>query len=437
MTAFDLIWIVPVMVAMLLLKGFFSGSEIALVNSDKLKLSHRAKRGDRGARLVVSQFERPERILAATLIGTNIATVALTTLGALTMIHFLGSELGDLYAFLIFTPALLVLGEIVPKSIYQQKSDEIAPAVIRPLRIFGWLFSPIVLVFGSVARMAARLAGGGATSHHMFVTRDQLRSLMEMAERAGGAAVFDRIRIERAIRFSESLVGSEMVPVAEMTAIEKTKATADAIRQVRRRGFNRLPVYEGDTSNIVGVVTLTTWDLLEPGFADRPLSELMRPARYVSPQERLEDLLPVLRDRDDQMAIVVDEYGSTIGMITVDDIIGSVVGDIAVGCELEEQPPRRQRRVEALSGDEYRIDGRLPIPELNDLLGLGLPSTEFHTIGGMMVARLQHLPAPGESILEGGFRFTVEEASERAVRRVRVAREPLSDGARERAEAEP
>jgi CBS domain containing-hemolysin-like protein len=422
MSTFDLIWILPVMLVMLLLKGFFSGSEIALVNADKIKLAHRAKQGNRGARLVVDLFKRPEQLLTTTLIGTNISTVVFATLGTLVMIHFFGDDLGDLYAFLIFTPLLLILGEIVPKSIYQQKSDELAAYVVFPLRAFAWLFSPLVFIFARVARFAAWLAGGGATSHHMFITRQQLRTVMEMAERASDTAVFDRIRIERAIRFADATVGAEMVPVTEMVAIDNEKTTADAIKLVRRRGYHRLPAYQGDTNNVVGIVALTTWDLLDPKTSQRALAELVRPAHYVSPHDSLEELLPVLRERDDHMAVVVDEYGSTVGMITMDDIIESVVGDIDVGHEFDENSPRQLRQWKLLEDGVYLMDGRLPIHEVNDVLGLDLPASEFHTVAGMLVARLHHLGRRGESVVMSGYRFTVEQATDKTIKSVRVER---------------
>ena len=384
-------------------------------------LTKRSK--ETAARYVVELLKRPERILTTTLIGTNISTVVLTTLGTLMMIHFFGNEAGDFYAFLIFTPILLILGEIVPKSIYQQESDRIAPVVVFPLRAFAWLFTPLVVVFSRVAQSAAWLVGGGATSHHLFITRDQLRSVMEMAERASDTTVFDRFRIERAIRFPETTVGEEMVPVAEMVAIDNEKSTNDAIKLIRRLGFNRLPAYEGETNNVIGIVQLTTWDLLEPTLADRPLAELIEPALYVSPHDPLKELLPILRDRDDQMAIVVDEYGSTVGMITMEDLVEAVVGEICTGNELQESFPRQRRRYEELSEGVYLMDGRLSIHEVNDALGLDLPATEFHTIGGMLVARLHHLAKNGESVSDGGYRFTVEEATERTVLKVRAERD--------------
>ncbi len=418
-----LIWMIPLMVFLLLFKAFFSGSEIALVNADRLKLGHAAKRGSKGAGLVVKLLRNPERILATTLVGTNIATVVLTTLGTLLMVEFFGEELGDLYAVLVFTPFLLILGEIVPKSVFQQKADAIAPVAVFPLRTFSWLFSPIVLVFSTVARMAAKVAGRQSAAGNLLPIRDQLRHLIEMADRASEAGVFDRFRIERAIRFSETTVGEEMVPVGDIVGLDASATTAEAIQIVRRRGFNHLPVFEGHMSNIVGIASLTIWDLLEPSTASRPLSEFIRPAQYVSRLQTLDEVRPILREREDQMGIVVDEFGSAVGLISLLDVMAAVVGDIETGLEFEDSSPRQTPKWEAFGDDAYLMDGRLSISQLNDLLGLELPSSEFQTVGGMLMSRLRHLARPGDSLIEGGFRFTVEEASERAVKRVRVERE--------------
>ncbi len=418
-----LLWTIPVMVFLLLLKGFFSGSEIALVNADRLKLGHRAKRGSRGARLVVELLRQPERILATTLVGTNIATVVLTTLGTLLMVRLFGEPLGDLYAVLVFTPLLLILGEIVPKSVFQQKADEIAPVAVFPLLAFAWVFAPIVFLFSSVARMAARLVGRRASAGHLFPTRDQLRHLIEMADRASEAGIFDRFRIERAIRFADTTVGEVMVPVGEIVGLDSSATTRDAIELVRRRGYNHLPVFEGHTSNIVGIASLTMWDLLEPGTASRPLSDFLRAAQYLSPLQTLDEVRPILAERHDQIGIVVNEFGSAVGLISLQDVMSAVVGDIEVGLEFEDSLPRQAPRWEEVGEDSYLVDGRLPISQLNDLLSLDLPSTEFHTVGGMVMSRLRHLARPGESFTQAGFRFRVVEATERTVQRVRVERE--------------
>jgi len=415
----DLLLIFLAMVVLLLLKGFFSGSEIALVNSDKLKMHHKANQGSRGAQLVLKLFETPDVLLGTTLVGTNIATVVLTTLGTMLMIRAFG-QLGDLYAVLLFTPLFLVLGEIVPKSVYQQKSNEIAQVIVYPLRVFSILFYPLVFVFSRIARLCARLVGGGKSEQNVFITREQMRMVVDMADRGANVDVFDRARIKRAIRFADTSVGEAMIPLAEITAINRNRDSRSAITLVRRRGYNRLPVYSRNISNIVGVVTLTTWDLMDKELPDRPLEELIKPAHYVSPYQNIDQLLPVLRTRDDHMAIVVNEFGSAIGMITMEDILEEVVGEIDVGYDFEEYLPRRKRIFEMLDEETYLMDARLPISEVNEVLGASLPAVESHTIGGLMMARLRHIPAEGESIVESGFKFTVTEATDRAVVKLRV-----------------
>ena len=216
----DLFWILVSMVALLLLKGFFSGSEIALVNADKIRLNARANQGHRGAKLVLRLFQRPEVLLGTTLVGTNVTTVILTTIGTLLMIRHFG-ERGDIVAFLVFTPLFLVFGEIVPKSVYQQKSDDVAPIVVYPLRAFALLFYPVVFVFSRAARLAARMVGVRPAGHTPFMTRELIRSVADMAERTSTVSAFDRSRIRRVIRFAETTVGEAMIPVAEITAIDE------------------------------------------------------------------------------------------------------------------------------------------------------------------------------------------------------------------------
>lgn len=417
----DPLLVIPLLIVLLLLEGFFSGSEIALVHADKFRLKARAAKGDRRAALALRLFERPEVLLTTTLVGTNIAVVTLTTLGTLLMIQGFG-ELGELYAFLLFTPLLLVLGEIVPKSVYQQKADELAPTVVHALRLFSLLLYPLVWFFSLVARLAARLVRGPRSASSLFITRQQFSTLVDMADRGAEVELFDRKRIERAIRFGDTTVGEAMVPLAEITALNHLRSTHDAVQLVRQSGFNRLPIYQGNIGNVTGVVTLTVWDLMDETVTTKPLGELVRPALYVSPLQLIHELLPVLREREDQMAIVVDEFGSAIGMITMEDILEEVVGEIEVGYDFDEYHQKRKRHYQRIDQGLYVFDSRVPISELNALLGIDLPATEFHTAGGFVEARLRHIPGVGESVLQSGWRFTVTEANERAVLKLRIER---------------
>ena len=405
------------MLVLLLLQGFFSGSEIALVNADKLKLRHRAKQGHAGARLVIKQFERPERLLATTLVGTNVSTVTLVTLGTIMMIRHFGDG-GDVLAFLLITPLMLVFGEVVPKSVYQQKADFLAPIIIYPLRVFSWLFFPLIVLFAWFARIAVRLVSGKHVGKNVFVAREKIRTLLESVEQAPSAGILDRQRIKHAIRFSNVTAGEAMIPLSDAVTINKESGFMHAVEVVRRGGYNRLPVYDTDASRITGVLLLTTWDLLDPDLAQRSLEDFLRPAYFVAPSQRIEQLLPILQSRGDHMAIVVDEFGSAIGLISAEDILEQVVGEIEdVDFRLQSH---HQHTLEELENGVYLVNAHLSIADLNEQLNLQIPAREFHTVGGLLVSRLQRIPVLEDYIIESGFRFSAVQCDERMVKKVKV-----------------
>ncbi len=414
-----ILMIVVGIIILLLVKGFFSGSEIALVNSDKVKLTARANQGHRGAKEVLKLYKSPDIMLGTTLVGTNIATVALTTLVTVLFIELFGVG-GDFYAFLIFTPILLILGEIVPKSIFQQKSDVVAPIAIFPLKIFSIVFYPIIIVFSRIARLFARLLGGGKVEQNLFMTREQIRSVVEMSERTSSVDAFDRGRIRRVIRFSDTTVGEAMIPISEVTAIDHNRGILRAIATVRRKGYNRLPVYKGNISNIIGIATLTTWDLMEDSTAQKKLDDLIKPAQYVLQLQTIDELLPILRQREDHMAVVVDEYGSATGIITMEDIVEEVVGDIDVGYDFEEYLPRRKKVFETLDDNSYLVDSRLSVSEVNDLLDIHLNTKVSYTIGGLIMNQLGHIPDYGESMTEQGYKFSVHKRTDKAIVKLKI-----------------
>ena len=415
----DILLTLLLMVVLLILKGFFSGSEIAMVNADKVKLNALAGKGHKGSRMVLEEFRSPEMLLGTTLVGTNIATIVLTTVGTLFVIRLVGDS-GEWIAFLVFTPLFLVFGEIVPKSVYQHRSTEIAPKAIYVLRVFRVLFFPLVVVFSRLSRLVARVFGGGVLEQNVYMTREWIRSVAEMAERTSTVDAFDQGRIRRVIRFGDTTVGEAMIPIAEVTAINQTKSARRAVAMVRNRGYNRLPVYHRNISNIIGVATITTWDMMDASLLEQPLEDLTKPALYVSPRQTIDQLLPLLRKRDDHMAVVVDEFGSAIGMITMEDIIEEVVGEIDVGYDFDEYSPKKRHQLEEVEPDVYVMDARIPISEAAKVLGVHLSDRDAHTVGGLVTAGLRRIPKIGDSIEKSGFQFIVEEASDRTPLRIRV-----------------
>ncbi|MEJ1355509.1 MAG: hemolysin family protein [Candidatus Sedimenticola sp. (ex Thyasira tokunagai)] len=405
----------------LLLKAFFSGSEIAMVNSDKLKLRHQAKMGNRGAAMVLKLFRTPDVILGTTLVGTNLATVTISTLGALIFIDLFGS-IGDLISVVILTPILLILGEVVPKSIFQQKADTIAGRLIFALRFFSYVFYPVIFIFSGVARFITRIVGDGTVPQNMFITREELRVLLDVSESTVNPSTIDRKRIRRIIRFGDTTVGEAMIPLADVVGVNETRHMKEAVRLVSKYGFNRLPVYRGNITNVKSIMTLSSWDLMDPAIVDKPTSEFTQEVLYLSPKQTIDRALPQLQARDDHMAIVVDEFGSAVGILTMEDVFEEVVGEIDVGYDFDEYNPKQRNYIEHESENEHLMSGRMPISEVNDILYVHFPSEEAHTIGGLIVSRLRHIPSEGDSIEEQGYRLSVVEADARSVIKVRAER---------------
>jgi CBS domain containing-hemolysin-like protein len=409
------------MVLLLLVKGFFSGSEIALVSADKIQMRHQARLGGKGARMLLRMFRRPDRLLTTTLIGTNLATVALTTIGTIGMVALFG-ERGDLYAFVLFTPVLLIFGEIIPKSVYQQKAEVFAPIIVYPLRAAFFLFFPVVFLFSHIARLATRLAGAGKAAQSVFITREQLRAVLEMTERGSEVASFSRGRVRRAVRFSKTPAADVMTPLRDMVLFNVDGDPQKLAELAQAVGYRPIAMYQGKAQTIVGMLALTPWDLMKhDGVGSLPIRELLQPVYYAAPQETLGELLPILQKREDHAAIVVDEFGSAMGMLTVEDILEVVLGRVRVGYHLKRNElSARKRTIQAIEEGVYLLDARLSISDVNDVLGLNLSQGDYRTIGGMVLAYLRHIPKPGEYVVDSGYRFTVEEATENEVLKVRA-----------------
>ena len=410
-----------IMLLLLVLKGFFSGSEIAMVNSDKLKLRHRAKQGDKGAALVIKLFKTPDVILGTTLVGTNIATVAISTLGALLCIDLFGAS-GDLISVLLLTPFLLIFGEVVPKSIFQQKADTLVGYIIYGLRFFSYAFYPVIFVFSRVARFAARLVGGGSLRDNLFITREELRVLLDIAETGAGVTRIDRKSIRRIIRFADTTVGEAMIPLAEVVGFNESRGLSEAVQTVMKHGFNRLPVYRSNITNVKGVLTLSTWDLMDEAISEKPMDDYVEPPLYLSAKQTIDQTLPLLQARKDHMGIVVDEFGSAIGIITMEDVFEEVVGEIDVGYDFDEYHSKRRIHIEHEDEETHLMGGRTPISEVNDILHLNLPTGEAHTVGGLVANRLRRIPREADFIEEQGYRITAMETDARSVIKVRVER---------------
>jgi CBS domain containing-hemolysin-like protein len=391
------------------LEGFFSGSEIAIISANRIRLRHRAEQGDERAQRLEKLLEAPDQLLATTLVGTNLSVVVATTLATVALIQSFGAT-GELYALVLMWPLALVFGEIVPKTLFQENADRVALRVIRPL---GWAmvcFRPIIATVGGLARL---LVERKKEHRSPFVTKEEIESLMHSAERDVELEVGERRMIRRIFEFGDTPVKEVMVPLVNLVAVPTDAAPETVITKVVESGFSRIPVYRDEIYDIIGLVNAFDLLLTTPDEV-ATLEGLIRPVHYVPEAKRKDDLLRELQKKKMHMAVVVDEYGGAVGIATIEDLLEEIVG------EIQDEYDASQAWYKELPDGSYVVDARMELDHLQDELGLDLPRGDYETLGGFMVTHLETIPRPGQIFEAGGVRLQVKEADERRVKSLLV-----------------
>ena len=396
----------------LLLEGFFSGSEIGVISADQIKLRHKAAKGSKGAQLALTMLEKPEWLLSVTLVGTNISVVTNTTMATALMIHLFGDN-GSWLAIVLAAPLIWIFGEIVPKSIFQQRADAFTPYVIFILRFFSYLFYPILIVFSFLTRLLAKLAGGNASNP--FTLREEIVTMLQMpAATKGDIHPVEKSMIRRMFKFTETSVHDVMRPLIEVTAIEKGATCNEARLLSAEKSHIRLPVYDERIDRIVGI--LHTLDLLEVD-ADKPILDYVRPAVYVPGAKSIQALMAQLQREGTVVAIVVDEFGGAEGIVTIEDIIEEVVEELEDEYDNSDEP---NPLIHKLDTNNYLVSARIEISDLCEALKIELPQGRYATLSGYILAKLHSIPTVGTTIREGDLILTVQECSEQTVLEVNI-----------------
>ncbi|PID63011.1 MAG: hypothetical protein CR974_02525 [Gammaproteobacteria bacterium] len=394
------------MLLLLLLKGFFSGSEIALVSTDRPKLRHKAAQGHKGAKLASKMLAQPERLLATTLLGTNMSSIALTTVGTVLMVGLFGSK-GELVAVIVFTPLFLIFGEIIPKSIYQQKADVLSPIIIYPLSWLQTLFMPLIWLLSKVASAVAGLLGNGEEKGD--TEREQVMAMVNMAESSSDIVAFERGQVRRVFQFAQMSISEIMIPLSELTVAHENVSMKKLVAIRRQKDMSLIPLYRKGPSDICAVVRLTVWDLLDEELETKRVAMYHSDVRFVPIIQRVSETIELLRDDPDAIIVVVDEIGQAQGIVTLNRLVRLTLSG------QEDRSLVGSSTIVKDANGVYQLDARLPIVDINDTLGTHLPTLMTTTLGGYVLSRLRHIPKIGESFVAEGYLFTVTDATEKAV----------------------
>ena len=407
--------IILLMILGVIMAAFFSGAETALVSINWIRLDHWLEKG-RGSAKVLERFVGdPHRMLGTTLVGTNLAIVMTSSLMSWKLTRLFPDWSGGVVGIvstLVVTPALLVLGEIVPKVIGRRHSDAITLKVVHPLRIFYYLLSPVILLTTGLASVVLRPLGVRAKKWRKRLTKDQLRLLLTSeGERAGAVDEQETRLISGIFEFGLTMIGEVMVPRTDIVGVSQDSTIGEAVELIRAHGYSRLPVLSEDRDHIEGMVH--SRDLL--GMPrDGLITDLVRAVPYIPETKTCDELFRELQARRQHMAAIVDEHGSLAGIVTLEDLLEELVG------EIEDEYDVRQSLIRKIDEDLFMVDGRTEIDALEDALGIDLPEGDYNTAAGLVIKALGKIPEQGDEAVVGGLEFRVISATPTRVGKIRV-----------------
>jgi CBS domain containing-hemolysin-like protein len=395
---------------------FFVSAEVALSACDRGALRTRAAAGRRRAILVERMLAVPQVTLATTLVGAHLAGLGAVLVVACELVAHGASPL---WSPAIVVPPLLVLGHLVPKTIVGAHADRLVDPLALPLSLVSYLLRPAVAVVGGYAAALTRLTH--TDRKKAFVTRDELALLIESEPESDKPEISadEREMIANVFELSEYKVSELMVPLSEVTALPEDASISEAAREVADKQHSRMPIFRSRVDDVVGIVHV--FDLLQASSdgaaAALTLATLAHPANYVPETMRASDLLVQLQSEGQHLAIVVDEYGGAVGIVTMEDLLEIIVGEIDDEYDHQPSPIRAERP------GVWRVEARTAVARVNAELALGLPeSDDYETIAGLLIERFRRIPDPGESIQLGSVTVEVVAATDRAVEVVRLSR---------------
>ena len=412
---------------LIFINAFFAASEIALISTRRVKLKLMKMEDSRELEAIRRLLEKPNEFLATIQICITLAGFFASATGAISLSRELGRRLestslpilgtfGEELAVILVTFIIsylsLVLGELVPKRVALANPEKFALRVARPIVFLSRVLRPLVVLLSASTDFISRILG--VPQEEVYSLTDEELKLFIAEQRS--LPPDERRLINEVFDFGDTLAYEAMTPRTDMVCIEDSATIEDALELSLQSHFSRLPVYSGDLDNILGFVHIK--DILPHlnlGDMDKPVREIMRPVHFVPLTKRAIELLKELQQKRINMAIVLDEYGGTAGLVTIEDLLEELVGEIRDEHDRETAPYRK------ISDDEYLVDASLPIESLNELLNLSIPeSEEFESVGGLVMELLGKVPEEGEIVEVNGYQLKVERMKGKRILTLRL-----------------
>ncbi|MEC9488542.1 MAG: hemolysin family protein [Halanaerobium sp.] len=404
-----------VLLILLLCSAFFSGSETALMVANRVKLRELSQEGNKKAGTVESMLKHPERLLTTILVGNNLVNIAASAIATSLAISFFGGK-GVGIATGVMTILVLTFGEIIPKSFSAQRPERMSMRVAPYIRYLGIILTPVIKVFVWLTHKVNMLGGiqPGGQSH--FVTEEEILRYVHVGEREGIIERKEKEMINSIFEFGDTLVKEVMIPRIDIVAVEANTKLPILLKLFQEKGHSRVPVYKETIDDIIGVVYAKDLLIFVEEGLETPveIKKIMREAYYVPEAKRVDQLLTELQKERIHMAIVLDEYGGTAGIVTIEDLIEEIVG------EIQDEYDQEEREIEFLGDGEILVDGRVDIDELNDLLDISLPAEDYETISGFILSRLGYLPEEGEELQFADLMLKVDQVENHRILKIKL-----------------
>ena len=377
--------------------------------------------GKPGSATVAELKGDPHRLLVTILVGNNLVNIAMSSIATGLFAIYLDQGPAVAVATLTITALVLLFGESAPKSYAVENTESWALRIARPLKWSEYLLLPLIVLFDYLTRIVNSITGGRSAIESSYVTRDEIQDMIETGEREGVIEEEEREMLQRIFRFNNTIAKEVMTPRLDMTGVPKDAAIDEAIETAIQSGHARVPVYEGSLDNVIGVVHIRDLvrDLNYGENGDLELGDLIQPTLHVPESKNVDELMAEMRENRMHMVIVIDEFGTTEGLVTMEDMIEEIVGEILEG---EEEEP-----IESVDDNTFIVKGELNIEDVNDAMGIDLPEgEEFETIAGFIFNRAGRLVEEGEQITYDGIQITVEQVENTRIMKARLAR--IGDG---------
>jgi len=410
----------------LMLEMLYSGGEVALFASDINKLKNRAHQGSKSAHQAVELKEKPEWFISTALVGTNLAIIIASTLITGLLISFYGPARGEKIAFLIMIPTLFLM--IIARSVFLYYAEAMAMRIAYFIRFSSILFYPIAVVIAAVSRSTVHFSSDTRSGQSSHITKEGLKYILGEKTKGGDILTREKEMVNRVFDFSELTAMKIMVPVSALTALPASMKISEAVAVVADKKYMRIPVYEDTVYNIVGI--LRYFDLFEMLLKDKEKGEgvgeatvascMRKDVFYVPETKKVSELLAAMQTKDEQMAVVVDEYGGATGVVTIEDIGEEIVGTI-------DEYVAGEKLYRQIAPGRHLVSGRLEMGTLRQLVKVKFPEGNYETVGGFLMHQMGRIPKPKERYQYGGVTFIIENADQKSIKEVMVVAPFIQD----------